>query len=126
MNFEDFEPGDDATVVLKASEPDLNGTLRFLIGGQILTDRLGVTNPANANETVEVCEAQREQIVAACLRAFKRQPSNRVTLTYADFADEDAQELPAHPPTDVDEERRGDSAEKSPPQPPSDVGKEGV
>jgi hypothetical protein len=38
MNFEDFAAD---TVVLKASEPDLQGTIKFIISTQILADHLG-------------------------------------------------------------------------------------
>jgi hypothetical protein len=98
MNFEDFAADTDNTVVLKASEPELQGTLKFLIGSQILADHLGVNNPVHVDESVKACEAQREKIVAACQRAFKRETSTQVRLTAADFAD-DAE--PPQPPTDV-------------------------
>jgi hypothetical protein len=97
MNFEDFAADTDSTVVLKASEPELEGTMRFIISTQILADRLGVDNPVQVEERVESCKAQREKIVAACQQAFRREPSHRVTLTDADFE------------------------EVSPPQPRSDV-----
>ena len=101
MNFEDFAADTGNTVVLKASEPELQGTIRFLISTQILADRLGIRNPVH--ESVKSREAEREKIVAACQRAFKREASTRMTLTDAEFED---------------------SVQESPPQPPSDVGKE--
>jgi hypothetical protein len=97
MNFGDFAADTDSAVVLKASEPELQGTIKFIISTQIFANRLGVKNSAHVEESVESCKAQREKIVAACQQAFRREPSHRVTLTDADFE------------------------EVSPPQPPSDV-----
>jgi hypothetical protein len=97
MNFEDFAGDTDNTIVLKASVPDLEGTVQFRISSQILVDHLAVKNPVRADENVEHCEGQREKIEAAGRRAFKRAPSIRVTLTDADFSEES----PPQPPTDV-------------------------
>jgi hypothetical protein len=95
MNFEDFVADTDNTVVLKASEPDLQGTIRFRISSTILVDHLGAGNPVHSDENVKSCEAQREKIEAACLSAFKRAQSAHVILTAADFE-------PPQPPSDVD------------------------
>jgi hypothetical protein len=100
MIFEGFSADTDNTVVLKASEPDLQGTVQFRISSQILVDLLRVINPVRAEESAQTCETQRDKIVAACQRAFHRHPSTRVTLTNADFED-NAQLSPPQPPTDV-------------------------
>jgi hypothetical protein len=100
MIFEGFSADTDNAVVLKASEPDLQGTVQFRISNRILFDHLGVINPAHAEESAQTCETQRDKIVAACRRAFQRHPSTRVTLTDADFEDY-AQVSPPQPPTDV-------------------------
>jgi hypothetical protein len=101
MNFEDFAADTDSTVVFKASEPDLQGTIKFIISTQILADHLGVRNPVHIGNSIENCEAQRDKIVAACQQAFKRELSTRVTLTAADF-ESSGPESPPQPPSDVE------------------------
>jgi hypothetical protein len=97
MDFGDFAADTDNTVVLKASVLDLQGTVQFRVGSQILVDHLGVRNPVHHDENAQSCEAQREKIEAASRRAFKRAPSTRVTLIAEDFE----AESPPQPPSDV-------------------------
>jgi hypothetical protein len=99
MIFESFSAETGNAVVLKAFRPDLQGSVQFRIGSQILVDHLGANKPAQTEESAQSCETQRDKIVAACQRAFQRHPSTRVTLTDADF--ENAQISPPQPPTDV-------------------------
>jgi hypothetical protein len=87
MKFEDFaaETGIDNTIIIWANESPLR-RVRFAIGASILTDQLGVGNPVHVEQSIERCRAQREKIEAACRRAFKREPSDRVFLREIDFA----------------------------------------
>jgi hypothetical protein len=101
MKFEDFaaKTGIGNTIVLWADESP-SRRVRFSIGRSILIEQLGVRNPVRVDESIKRCEEQREMIEAACLRAFKRQPADFVTLMAADF-ENSAQGSPPQPPTDV-------------------------
>jgi hypothetical protein len=72
------------TVTIWADESP-SRRVRFSIGASILTDQLGVENPVKDQVVIKLCEAQRDKIEAACRRAFQRDPSDRVTVTDADF-----------------------------------------
>jgi hypothetical protein len=99
MKFEDFRADIDNTIIVWANEAPLR-RLRFSIGASILTRRLGISNPVHVEQNIERCRAQRPKIIAACERAYKRDPAIEVTLTPEDFEDS-AQESPPQPPTDV-------------------------
>jgi hypothetical protein len=87
------------TVILWADKSP-SERVRFSIGASMLTEQLGVGNPVSDQSVIKSCEAQRDKIEAACLRAFHRDPSIPVTLTDADFEDA-AQVSPPQPPSDV-------------------------
>jgi hypothetical protein len=81
------------TVMIWADESPTR-RVRFSIGGSVLTDQLGVESPVKDLAVLKLCEAQRQKIEAVCERAFQRDPSDRVTVSDADFE-------PPQPPTDV-------------------------
>ena len=91
MKFDhDFAADTNNTIVIWADNSPVSGRIKFLVSGQIQTDHLGITNPVHTDDNIERCEERRDEIEAACRRAFKRDPSDRVSLTDADFVDEPA------------------------------------
>jgi hypothetical protein len=91
MNFDhDFAADTNNTIVIWADDLPVLGRIKFLVSGQIQTDHLGITNPVHTEDNIERCMERRDEIEAACERAFKRDPSDCVSLTAADFDDQTA------------------------------------
>jgi hypothetical protein len=92
LKFDDdfrAEPGVENTIFIRAGDSS-SGRIKFLISRQIQINRLRVKNPVNAAASIKTCDERRDEIKAACRRAFKRDLSDCVSLTDADFVDETA------------------------------------
>jgi hypothetical protein len=87
MKFDDnfrAEYGDENMIFIRAGNSS-SGRIKFLISTQIQIDRLHVKNPVNAVAALKTCDERRDEIKAACRRAFKRDMCDCVSLTDADF-----------------------------------------
>jgi hypothetical protein len=71
MNFEDFAAD---TVVLKASEPDLQGTIKFIISTQILADHLGL----GIRFTLAIASRTARHSATRSSRPANRPPTSRI------------------------------------------------
>jgi hypothetical protein len=91
MLFDDefkAEPGIENQIFIWAEDEQSRRRIKFLISSQIQNDHLGFANPVHADDIIESCGEQREEIEAACERAYERAPSDRVILAAADFQNE--------------------------------------
>jgi hypothetical protein len=84
MKFDDHfkaAPGVENDIFIWSDDPKL-GRIKFLISSQIQFDCLDIKHPVLADDSEKSCDAQREKIIAACERAYERDPApvNRKVL----------------------------------------------
>jgi hypothetical protein len=71
-------------VIIWANDPTI-GRILFEISPRVMEDKLHALHAVDSGKILKFAAAKRDEITAACCRAFARNPSTRIELEPIDF-----------------------------------------